>query len=231
MSASRARALTLAVAALVASAAGWALLQATAASVETTTVELAPPLRAVDVELAAGDLALRAAGPGGARLDARARALVAPARRLDRAGDRLGVRYGCRLWTSCRVDLDAALPAAADVEARTSFGDVRARGLTGDLRVRTRTGEIAGEELGAGDVRAETTSGAVELGFDRPPRAVTVETTSGDVTVRLPPGPYAIVARSVAGDVTLPGVREGGPGAPRVEVETTSGDVTIVVAP
>lgn len=213
---------------VVAAASAWALLQATVDRAGGSSVELPLLVEVLSLEVAAGDVAIRAARDG-ARLDARSRGILAPSRRLARAGARVEARYGCRLWTSCRVDVTARLPAGADVDARTAFGDVTAEGLHGDLRLRTRAGEVGGAGLGSGAVKVEAGSGEVRLAFARPPREVEVETSSGDVEVRLPPGACRLALDSAAGDVR----REGAPPAPAgapVRVDTDSGDVRVVVA-
>ncbi len=220
-----------ALAVLVALGSGWALLQTTAATGVGALTVLRPPIAGLALEVQAGDIAVDASEQPGLAVASRLRYfLVRPELTTDRDGGRVELRYGCRWWTSCEIDLDVEAPVAADLSAVTAFGDVRVRGASGDLELETRAGEISALDLRSGRVRAQTTSGELRLAFATPPSDVDVETTTGGVDILLPVGPYRIEADSVAGDVRLEGIADTPSAVRRVRVNTSSGDVVIRVS-
>jgi DUF4097 and DUF4098 domain-containing protein YvlB len=140
------------------------------------------------------------------------------------AGVRLGA--GCREFLAVRCDVlhQVQVPPAfhvvidgsdGDVTATRltgpltvdrSTGDITAVDLTGPLDLRSRTGEIRGDALRGEAVRAESTTGDVQLELLVPPRSVEVTARDGEVDVAVP------------ADTTY-----------RVEADTRSGEERVLV--
>jgi hypothetical protein len=215
-------------AAFVLAATTWALLQAVAApsSEERAAVEGTPA--AVVVEVDQGDVAVRAVpGATGATAEATVRSVVAPERSATMDGDEARLSWTCRLWTTCRADVDAEVPPGVRLEARTDFGDLRIVGPVGDLELETGSGEIDAREIDGRIATVEARSGDVALAFVRRPYDLEVEVSSGEIDVVVPGGAYRVEAETRAGDVVLQGVRHH-PAAPgRIRLYTTAGDVTL----
>jgi hypothetical protein len=136
------------------------------------------------------------------------------------------------------IQLEIAVPAAAEVTIETASGWLDAQGLVGEQRYRTASGEIRLRK-GAGridltsvsgdatieladiaELAIKTVSGDVEVGGGRL-ETLRLQTTSGDVRVDSP-----IVGRTGHSIETLSGDVElvAGPGI-RVEARTVSGDL------
>src|SRR5205085_10981375 len=73
-----------------------------------------------------------------------------------------------------------------DVRARSEGGRVRADDVAGALDLRSSAGRIEGSRLRSASVNAQTSAGAVDLGFVAPPRAVTARSSAGRVRVEVP---------------------------------------------
>jgi hypothetical protein len=114
-----------------------------------------------------------------------------------------------------------------DAELRTGSGDVNARAVDGTARLRTGSGDINAEDLGAGNVLADTSSGDVTLDFRGAPLVVDASTASGDVDVMVPrDDAYRVDADPGSGDEQI--AVKTDPKATRVvRARTSSGDVTV----
>ena len=154
------------------------------------------------------------------------------------------------LLVDCSADLRLVVPADVQVLVRADVDGVRLEGLDGPLRAESSAGSVRlvdvggpvvasssaggvrGERLRSTDVEAESSAGAVRLGFDVPPRQVRAGSSAGAVEVVLPAGsgPYAVDASSSAGstDVDVP----TDPSAERrVEARSSAGSVVVREAP
>lgn len=136
------------------------------------------------------------------------------------------------------LDIEAQVPAGANVTIETASAEIAVSGTTGPTRLRTASGDIRLDDVhgaleldavsgdahitanGTLDLRARTISGDLTVRGPRLERA-TVETTSGDVRLDAlleGPGPFEI--QTVSGDATIVG-RSG----IRVEARTVTGDL------
>lgn len=222
------RALVAAGAVFVVAATTWALLQAVAAPSGDERSEVAGAPRAVAVEVDQGDVEVRAVpGTTVAGAEAEVRSVIAPERTAEVVDGEARLSWACRLWSTCRVDVRARIPAGADLRAETAFGDIDVAGPAGDLELETGSGEVTARGVDAIEAAVTARSGDVVLSFARRPFDVDVEVSSGDIEVVVPAGAYRIEAETRAGDVLLRGVRDN-PDAPgRIRLDTTAGDVTV----
>lgn len=217
-----------AAAAFVLAATTWALLQAVAAPSSDQRAEVEGVPAAVVVHVDQGDIDVRAVpSAAGASATAAVRTVVKPDRTATMDGGEARLSWTCRLWTTCRADVEAEVPPGVRLEARTDFGDLRIAGPVGDVELETGSGDI---DAGAIDGRLATVegrSGDVALELVRRPFDLEVEVSSGDIEVVVPGGAYRIEAETRAGDVVLQGVRHH-PDAPgSIRLDTTAGDVTL----
>jgi hypothetical protein len=217
-----------AAAAFVVAATAWALVQAVAAPAGEERAEVAGAPSAVAVAVDQGDIAIRAEeGRTVVGADADVRAVVAPDREVVVDAGEARLSWRCRLWTTCRADVDARVPAGVRVRAETAFGDVAVRGPVGDVVLETGSGAVRAERIGGGRAVVSARSGDVVLRFSATPRDVEVEASSGDVAVHVPAGAYRVEVDTGAGDVTLRGVRHDGAAPRRIAVDTSAGDVLV----
>lgn len=225
-----ARAAAVAVGALVALGAVWAVLQALAGTTRDERVRLPDAVGVVSLEVDQGDLRVVAAGR---RVSAHARErsfLVGVSRRVDAGDGEARLRWRCRLWTSCRVDVRARTPARADVRARTGLGAVRVHGPAGDLDLATRGGEVEGRALTGARAQVDA-RGDVRLDYVRAPRSVEVDTSAGDIAIQVPAGAYRVDATTGGGSVTVRGLRHDAAAARSIVVTTSAGDVLVTARP
>jgi hypothetical protein len=123
--------------------------------------------------------------------------VVPPNTRIEGEGNSGSVRI--RGASSVDVEVSSGSidvqDVAGAVRASTSSGSVRLERIAGPATVHTSSGRITGSEL-AGPVDAKASSGDVNIGLARA-QDVRAETSSGDVEVAAPAGRYRI---SVDGD-------------------------------
>lgn len=122
---------------------------------------------------------------------------------------------------------------AGDVEARdvpgavtvsTGSGSVTLERIGGRSTVRSSSGSITGREL-SGPVDATTSSGDVILDLARQ-QDVRAETSSGDVQLTVPAGSYRIDSRGSDDEQRIEVVND--PAAPyTLELSTSSGEITV----
>ncbi len=185
----------------------------------------------VAVTVDQGDVTIRAEPDRTAvEADADVRAVVAPDREAATVDGEARLSWRCRLWTTCRADIDARVPAGVRVRAETAFGHIVVAGPVGDVHLDTGSGGVRAEGVAGARAVVAARSGDVVLRFDAAPRAVEVESSSGDVALHVPPGAYRIEADTGAGDVTLRGVRHEPRSAGSIRVDASAGDVLIAAA-
>ncbi|MGD9573766.1 MAG: DUF4097 family beta strand repeat-containing protein [Thermoleophilia bacterium] len=220
-----------AAAAFVVAATAWALVQAVAAPTDRDRARVAGVPAAVAVEVDQGDVTVRAEeGRDAVAAEADVRAVVAPDSEAVTEDGEARLSWRCRLWTTCRADLVARVPAGVDVRAETAFGDVVVLGPVGDVDLEAGSGEVRADAIGGSRATVSARSGDVVLRFTAAPREVEVEASSGDVTIRVPAGAYRIEAETGAGDVSLRGVRHDPDAGRSITVDTSAGDVRIAAS-
>jgi hypothetical protein len=103
-----------------------------------------------------------------------------------------GTSYELDVPRDVSLDLDSASGqvivegVTGDVRARSSAGRVRVDDVAGKLDLRSSAGRIEGSRLRSPSVNAQTSAGAVDLGFVAAPRAVTARSAAGHVRVEVP---------------------------------------------
>lgn len=120
---------------------------------------------------------------------------------------------------SASLEIEATIPAGAELRVETVSGDVNATNLVGEQRYTAVSGDVVILD-GAGSVRLNTVSGDAIL---RASGALELraETVSGDLGITAP-RLDALRASTVSGDVDIEGaLRAGG----EHRIETVSGDV------
>ncbi len=119
---------------------------------------------------------------------------------------------------NCGAELTLTTPAGEAVRATSGSGNVSARNLTGALDLEdasgdivlnyvsgplvlsASSGDITGTDISASKVKANDSSGDVDLSFDRAPHDVDVSDASGDISVAVPANvSYAVVAKADSG--------------------------------
>ncbi|WP_406198363.1 DUF4097 domain-containing protein [Kitasatospora sp. NBC_01560] len=149
----------------------------------------------------------------------------------------------------CGAQIDLEVPAAAGVTGGSTSGSLDVRGLSGEVRVSSGSGAIqlaglsgpvyARATSGAVDAKGltsarfevDTTSGAVDVAFARPPHAVSVGVSSGSVTLALPEGSrYAFSGEGGSGNRHLDPVLADASSPDTVRITAGSGSVSVVPA-
>jgi len=245
------RLLTLAaviVAALIGIAAIVAAAAALVADERTVRATVEEPVRAVVLDLDAGDVQVASTSADAVSFVRRERSAFArPQVDQELRDGVLRIRARCEEGVGpCSVDLALRVPAGTDVRVRSTSGDVDLDRLAaGEVDVESDAGDIEARRLEATRARLRSDAGDVELADVRATtlavttdagdieaeglRAERVEarTAAGDVELAVPAGRYAVAAEARAGEVDVAGVVQD-PRAPRVlQVTTGAGDVTI----
>ena len=186
--------------------------------IETQALELAAGEQ-LAVEVAHGDIRVRAAQGGAARVEARfsasaedqetAKQVLAryrleivregPGLSVRAVGDPLEVDGASKRGYGASVDLTLVVPERVLLTARSASGDVAARGPLGAARLESSYGDLSAEGV-RGELSLETGSGSIQL---------------GDLECG------SLEAVSSYGDITASGLK-----AERVRLSTSSGDVT-----
>ncbi|MCX4389708.1 DUF4097 domain-containing protein [Micromonospora peucetia] len=151
-----------------------------------------------------------------------------------------------------RVEMTAGQITLMGLRGRTSAkitaGPVEALGVAGDLHLETVSGEVILADSAAGQVRAQTVSGAITCDLDNPRRSdIRLSTTSGSITVRVrADSDLAVRLHTTSGRITsgFPQVRgnarpgvvmdsEGvlGTGEGRLSASATSGSIALLARP
>ncbi|SCL64719.1 DUF4097 family beta strand repeat-containing protein [Micromonospora peucetia] len=151
-----------------------------------------------------------------------------------------------------RVEMTAGQITLMGLRGRTSAkitaGPVEALGVAGDLHLETVSGEVILADSAAGQVRAQTVSGAITCDLDNPRRSdIRLSTTSGSITVRVRvDSDLAVRLHTTSGRITsgFPQVRgnarpgvvmdsEGvlGTGEGRLSASATSGSIALLARP
>ena len=220
---------------LVAGALAFALRRA-----ERRTFTFPEPVRQVDVDLPAGELAVAAAaGPVTVQRTLRwSLARPATSERVD--GDVLRIEVRSRGWWlfGGEVAYRVLAPAEAGVRATTGAGSLTIEGMQGGVELRTGAGAVAlagvggrvrattgagsvrGSGLAAREVEAVSSAGSLALAFAAPPELVEARTNAGSVELSVPDGRYRVHATSNAGRVQVDVPSD--PAAPRTLVASSN---------
>lgn len=124
---------------------------------------------------------------------------------------------------SGEIDLQGVTGAA---KARATSGSITATALRGPATFEVTSGDIQARDLlGGGAVRAEASSGSVDLRLAQP-ASVTARVSSGDIDLEVPAGSYTVKQRT--GDGNFDSDVTSVPGAPNVlDLEASSGEVSV----
>lgn len=141
--------------------------------------------------------------------------------------------------TSAEVRYFVRVPANTKLVLSTTNGTIDVADVKNTAHLETVNGPIKARGL-AGEVKASTVNGGVDLGLDSLNGDVSVETTNGGVTVRLPADAKAVLlGRTTNGGLNVDGLQVQeversrrrleatlNGGGRRVEAETTNGGIT-----
>lgn len=116
---------------------------------------------------------------------------------------------------------------AGEVSASVSSGQLKVTDVKGKATLKNSSGDIVGEGLES-DVIADASSGSVTLKLTAQ-KAVRAEASSGDINITVPGGPYKVTADSGSGDKTVKVPTD--PSAPtELNLHTGSGDIIVSAA-
>ncbi|MFI0485082.1 DUF4097 family beta strand repeat-containing protein [Actinomadura sp. 9N215] len=114
---------------------------------------------------------------------------------------------------------------SGDLDLRTGSGEVRVADVRGRLRLRARSGKVVATGLASRRVRADVSSGLLDLRFAEPPDAVEAVAHSGTVKMIVPPGSvYQVVGWTGPGAAHLNKAVVDDASPRRISVQSGSGD-------
>ena len=209
-----------------------------ARAAETTSFAYTGQVSRIEVNLNVGELTLSAGSAG--EISGRQEliwSMVKPTvrRRWDAARQTLTLDVGCQgrfggrfaLAMRCSAAFSLNVPPEASVQATTDSGDVTVRNMRGGLDLSSRAGDITVSGAASPWVRAETTSGEVNVGCATAPSTVTATTVSGNVLVTVPRATsYAVEAKTRSG-FTRAEVGNHPSATHRITATATSGNVMV----
>jgi hypothetical protein len=115
--------------------------------------------------------------------------------------------------------------ATGTVRAETGSGDISISDAKQAVSAHTGSGDVTGRGLGGGEVRVETGSGDIQLSLDTA-GAVKADASSGSVELAVPAGRYRVRAAAESGEKQVAVTDD--PTAPLLlDVQTGSGDIKI----
>ena len=197
------------------------LLFACTAETRTDRIVVAGDLVAVEVEMDAGTVRVRATD--GDRVEVERRGVAGEVRHTLRDGV-VRIVDACDAWLPCDTDLVVSIPARLAVDVSVGSGDVRVEGLGADLHVEVNDGDVDLSGIRSPTVRVQVGWGDVDLAFEGVPTDVAVSVGVGDVQLRVPEGAYDLDVESLAApQVRIP----HDPSGARIYVRTTSGRARI----
>ena len=178
---------------------------------ETTTTTYPATVRSVVAASEVGSITVRAGAAGSApqvRRTAEWSFGEPPATgRLDGQTLRLDGRCDDGGWFGGRCSIRYEITVAPEtvLDLRSETGTIRAEGMAGDLRASTSTGSVDLTGLRSPTVDAEGSTGTLRLAFAAPPRSVSAETSTGSVDVAVPGDgtAYAVKASTSVGSTTV----------------------------
>ena len=187
------------------------------------TVSFQGPVRAVEIDLDAGEVTVRGSG----RSDARVRRTVRRGLRRPRITEAVDDGVLRLRVSSGIVQYEIDVPRSAAVVVRGDAASATVIGVAGFVEVQAEAGSIEGRALGGSAVRATTSAGSIRLSFDRPPDRVVARTDRGSVDLTLPAGAYDVDVSCTRGQGRIgvpvtPGARC------HVRAHSSSGPVRIV---
>jgi hypothetical protein len=178
---------------------------------DTTKRTITEPVRAVVIDADAGDVRL-VRGTGAIHVTATREYVFAKPHVTHVVEDgvlRLKSACGRAFVFDCDTHFRVEIPAGVSVNVETSAGDVD------------------GVALDSGDVRIETKSGDIDLGFVDQPDRVDALTTAGDVALGVPGGTYAIDVHTDLGDSDVDGLVVDERARRSITIRTQVGDVRV----
>lgn len=178
---------------------------------DTTKRTITEPVRAVVIEADAGNVEL-VRGTGAIDVTETREYVFVKPRVTHAVVDgvlRLGSSCGGAFVFDCDTHFRVEIPAGVTVRVDTSAGDVDAVALD------------------SGDVRVETESGDIDLGFARQPDRVEALTTAGDVALVVPRATYAVDVHTDLGDSDVNGLVIDERAPRSIRARTQVGDVRV----
>jgi hypothetical protein len=188
-------------------------------------------LSEVVVETGTGSVDVRAGAAGSSvTVEQHTRSWIASSPRTQETvtAGVLRLRGRCSGFGGCSVGYTITVPPGTAVAVTTSTGSVEAAGLDGDLDVTTSTGSIELTGLRSERVGAQASTGSVELAFAAAPRDVRAETSTGSVEIVVPGDGTAYAVRSTtsvgSNEVSVP---VDSSSSRRIEARASTGSVEV----
>jgi len=215
---------------------------------DSATITEPGPVRAVEVEVESGQVAVVAGAASGAVVTRARRYIGAKPHGDDRVIDGVvHVNARCRVVRlGCETDYRIEVPAGVPVKVRAERGSVSISGMTGmvevdagagdvrldrtrgPVKVTTSAGDVDGVDMVAAFVDATTGAGRVRLTLAEPPGRLGLRTGAGAIDVGLPAvsGGYRVEAKAGAGRVDV-GVEQNPEAARIVTANSGAGRISI----
>ncbi|MFE3326919.1 DUF4097 family beta strand repeat-containing protein [Streptomyces sp. NPDC059176] len=106
-------------------------------------------------------------------------------------------------------------------------GEVTVREATGPLKLTSHNGDVVGERISSRKVSADSSNGAVRLGFAREPDAVDSVSRNGEITIEVPGSQaYDVTASSANGDTSVD-VKQDKNSPRHIQAESHNGEITV----
>ncbi|MFG1996048.1 DUF4097 family beta strand repeat-containing protein [Actinoplanes sp. NPDC048988] len=127
---------------------------------------------------------------------------------------------------------------SGDINVHEPAGPVLIRATSGDVRVLNAKDKVTVQST-SGDVNVLDAAGALDLRITSgdinasltTPASVKAQTTSGDVQVRVPQGAYKITSHTGSGDDEIQGLTSDPAAKNTLDLRTSSGDALLVATP
>lgn len=210
-------------------------LPTTSRIVESTwhgTHDLPADLTTLTLDADAGDITIRAAGPGetpGAEVTIRA-GLTDPDVTSEVTAGRAELTSGCPnwWWDHCRVDWEIVVPADTELDINNSVGEITVTETSGPLNLSTNVGGITADGIASPTVRADGSVGDISLDFSASPDSVEVSASTGDVSVTVPDDgtAYRVQTDASLGEVHS-SLGSDPAGTQLIDVRTSVGDIIL----
>lgn len=201
------------------------------------------PVNRVVIEVT-GKVAVTAADTTEVTMTRKWSLLGAPTTKMELDNGVLHITADCSVFRlRCTTDVNAAVPADAEVlvdtsaggisvtgavsgvDLTTSAGSVEVEDVSGGAMLRSSAGSIRGT-LGDGDVDAETSAGAIDLDVSGSFQSLSAQTSAGFVDLKVPDRAYRVDAETSAGRTAI-GVTTNPDSPIRIFARSSAGSITI----
>lgn len=218
----------------------------------STSYEFSSPIERVVVDVAIGDVVVKATDGDESRVDIDVECRVAvPDVDVTLEGRVLSVKMfgGMGGASDCRGHFEIEIPVSAAVFVTTESGDVAASGVSGEVRLTSFKGNISLDTL-SGPMEVQAASGTVigsglrgsvgrfyvgngdvDLVYETTPSSVDVDMILGDAKLTVPQNVYNISADTLEGIVDIKGLTSAPEATRLLWLAIDTGDIRIAGTP